>query len=268
MIKILLLIIISFNFSYCENIKKQYRIYFKSDNKIKNVRVELEEKNKNLEDLKNSDTLEINDFDNNLTFDILKSDIVKIEYIENKSKKINTELKPQEEKKIIQEPFKIDNKDINRNLNYKLIFFILIILFLIYYLYKQFSILGKKEEEIKEINKPKIKEKRTKPRETNNKPLNLFKTPIKVKDNHDSDLDNKTTENNEINEVLTFYELEIKRVEIYKELKYKKDIEKETKKELYKKISILKIKIKNKEDLQELNKKLNDIKKGVENGTN
>ncbi|WP_419764166.1 MAG: hypothetical protein ACNI28_10310 [Arcobacter sp.] len=260
MIKILLLIIISFNFSYCENIKKQYRIYFKSDNKIKNVRVELEEKNKNLEDLKNSDTLEINDFDNNLTFDILKSDIVKIEYIENKPKKINTELKPQEEEKTIQEPLKIDNKDINTNINYKLIFFILIILFLTYYLYKQFSILGKKEEEIKEINKPKIKAKRTKPRETNNKPLNLFKTPIKE--------DNKTTENNETNEVLTFYELETKRVEIYKELKYKKDIEKETKKELYKKISILKTKIKNKEDLNELNNELNSIIKGVENGTN
>lgn len=127
-----------------------------------------------------------------------------------------------------------------------------------------------KEPQIKEINK-KVK---SEDKKTNFIPiiiliLIIFLIYKKFKNNKQ----NKEVEEvfkEEKEEVFTydFTELEKKRVEIYKELKYNKNIDKEKKKDLYKNINLLKSSILKKEDLEKLNSELKEIIKRVQNGKN
>lgn len=95
----------------------------------------------------------------------------------------------------------------------------------------------------------------------------IFLILTRKKKNINYDLENleeKKIEDN--NKKFNYEELEKNRVEIYKNLKYNKEIDKDKKKELYKKINLLKNNITNKEDLEKLNKDFTEIKKGVSNG--
>lgn len=66
-------------------------------------------------------------------------------------------------------------------------------------------------------------------------------------------------------ELLSYDDLEKNRLEIYNDLKYNKEIDKEKKKKIYQNINQLKRNIKKKKDLEKLNTSLNEIIKGVEN---
>lgn len=139
----------------------------------------------------------------------------------------------------------------------------IVLLITVLFLYYEFSKLGKplkvKEEEKtqkKEDKKETKKESLKRTHETEEKTQTETKK-ILLEKTETIDIKNI--------DILSYQLLEKERIEIYKELKRIKTIEKEEKKELYKSIRELKENIKNKEDLETLSISLYKIKKGVRN---
>lgn len=159
--------------------------------------------------------------------------------------KTETQLKKEnEEKKAIEEQ---KQKETNKN-----IITLIIVLLIAFYIFKKIK---NRKTEIKEIHIE--KEEKTEIE----KVKKSVKIEEKIKVNHDSDLELIKTEiKEEKNEnLLDYEELEKIRIEIYKKLKYTKEIEKEEKQKIYNDISILKIKILKKENLENLNNEINNI---------
>lgn len=159
--------------------------------------------------------------------------------------KTETQLKKEnEEKKAIED---IKQKETNKN-----ILTLIIVLLIAFYIFKKIK---NRKTEIKEIKIQ--KEEKTQIE----KVKKSVKNEEKIKVNHDSDLEIKIEKiKEEKNEnLLDFNDLEKIRVEIYKKLKYNKEIEKEEKQKIYDDISLLKIKILNKDNLENLNNEINEI---------
>lgn len=150
--------------------------------------------------------------------------------------KTETQLKKELEEQ--KQKDKENQKETNKN-----ILTLIIVLLIIYFLYKKLKnrkteikeiIIEKEEKQIEKVKKSvKIEEKKE-----------VIKTEIKQEKNEN---------------LLDFNELEKIRVEIYKKLKYNKEIEKEEKQKIYDDISLLKIKILKKENLENLNNEINEI---------
>lgn len=132
----------------------------------------------------------------------------------------------------------------NQKENSKNILTLIIVLLIIYFLYKK---LKNKKTEIKEIYIQKEEKKE----------IEKVKKSVKIEEKKEVIKTEIKQEKNE--NLLDFNDLEKIRVEIYKKLKYNKEIEKEEKQKIYEDISILKIKILKKENLENLNNEINEI---------
>ncbi len=150
--------------------------------------------------------------------------------------KTETQLKKELEEQ--KQKDKENQKETNKN-----ILTLIIVLLIIYFLYKK---LKNRKTEIKEI----IIEKEE-------KQIEKVKKSVKIEEKKEIKIEKIKEEKNE--NLLDFNDLEKIRVEIYKKLKYNKEIEKEEKQKIYDDISLLKIKILKKENLENLNNEINEI---------
>ncbi len=197
----------------------------------------------NLETLEKNEKI-IWEYDNK-KYEIVEvyNNIKKLEELDKQ--KTETQLKKEdEEKKTIEEQ---KQKETNKN-----IITLIIVLLIIYFLYKK---LKNRKTEIKEI----VIEKEEKTKVKINKNIEVIKTEIKEKQ--------KTEIKEEKNEnLLNYEELEKMRVLLFKKVKYDKQTTQTRKKELYDLINNLKIEILKKENLEEINKKINQLNEELKNG--
>ena len=158
--------------------------------------------------------------------------------------KTETQLKKEnEEKKAIED---IKQKETNKN-----ILTLIIVLLIIYFLYKK---LKNRKTEIKEIYIQKEEKKE----------IEKVKKSVKIEEKKEiikTEIKQEKKEN-----LLDFNDLEKIRVLLFKKVKYDKNASQTRKKELYDLINQLKIEILKKENLEEINKKINELSEELNNG--
>lgn len=147
-----------------------------------------------------------------------------------------------QQKKELEEQKQKDKE--NQKETFKNIITLIIVLLIAFYIFKKMKNRKSETEEI-------FIEKEEK------KQIEKVKKSVKIEEKKEIKIEKIKEEKNE--NLLDFNDLEKIRVEIYKKLKYNKEIEKEEKQKIYEDISILKIKILKKENLENLNNEINEI---------
>lgn len=158
--------------------------------------------------------------------------------------KTETQLKKEnEEKKAIE---KQKQKETNKN-----IITLIIVLLIAFYIFKKVK---NRKTEIKEIHIE--KEEKTE--------IEKVKKSVKIEEKKELIKTEIKEEKNE--NLLDFNDLEKIRVLLFKKVKYDKNTSQSRKKELYDLINNLKIEILKKENLEEINKKINELNEELNNG--
>lgn len=135
--------------------------------------------------------------------------------------------------------------------NSKNIIILIIVLLIAFYIFKKIK---NRKSEIKEIYIEK-KEK---------KEIEKVKKSVKIEEKNEIKTEKIKEEKNE--NLLDFNDLEKIRVLLFKKVKYDKNASQSRKKELYNIINELKIEILKKENLEEINKKINELSEELKNG--
>lgn len=245
MLKIFLLIILKiFLFSY-ENEEIKYFIDYKENGQIKTKTIVEQHYNylkENLEDI---------DRDNQLIWTYENKDY-KIVDVYNNIKDLEQLDKERNEKKLKQENEKIQEQEKEKTKeNTKNIFTLIIVLIIVYILYKKIK-----------NRKPKTKEIYIEKEEK----IEIEKVKTIVKKEQKKEIKTEKIKEEKIEKNLDFNDLEKIRVSLFKMVKYDKNTTQTRKKELYTIINDLKIEILKKENLEEINKKINELSEELKNG--
>lgn len=139
----------------------------------------------------------------------------------------------------------------NQKENFKNIITLIIVLLIAFYIFKKMK---NRKSEIEEI----IIEKEEK------KQIEKVKKSVKIEEKKEIKIEKIKEEKNE--NLLDFNDLEKIRVLLFKKVKYDKNASQTRKKELYDLINQLKIEILKKENLEEINKKINELSEELKNG--
>ncbi|MCR1815869.1 hypothetical protein [Aliarcobacter butzleri] len=171
------------------------------------------------------------------------NNIKKLEELDKQ--KTETQLKKEdEEKKSIEEQ---KQKETNKN-----IITLIIVLLIIYFLYKK---LKNRKTEMKEIYIQKEEKKE----------IEKVKKTVRIEEKKEV-IKTEIKEEQKTENLLNYEELEKMRVLLFKKVKYDKQSSQTRKKELYDLINNLKIEILKKENLEEINKKINELNEELKNG--
>lgn len=241
MLKIFILILIKISLFSYDNQEVKYYIDYKENGQVKTksiVEQHYEYLLENKKSLKENQQI-IWEYDNK-EYKIIEvyNNIKDLEELDKENLK-------KEEKKDLK------NKELNEKENSRNYIVLIIVLLIVLFLYKKIKNRKIEKEEIY-IEKEEKKE------------IEKVKKSVKIEEKKEIKTEKIKEEKNE--NLLDFNDLEKIRVLLFKKVKYDKNATQTRKKELYDLINQLKIEILKKENLEEINKKINELSEELKNG--
>lgn len=244
--KIFILILLKISLFSYNNEDIKYYIDYRENGQIKTktiVKQHYDYIKQNLETLEKNQKI-IWEYDNK-KYDIVEvyNNIKNLEELDKQ--KTETQLKKEdEEQKLIEEQ---KQKETNKN-----IITLIIVLLIVFYIFKKMK---NRKTEMKEIYIQKEEKKE----------IEKVKKTVRIEEKKEV-IKTEIKEEQKTENLLNYEELEKIRVLLFKKVKYDKQSSQTRKKELYDLINNLKIEILKKENLEEINKKINELNEELKNG--